>query len=276
MMLDGANERYTPASVVARCAELAGVKAFDLDAAASELSHHAPRWFSLADDGLARDWFGDVWLNPPFSRIAEWMAKAAREVAAGRARSVSALLPANRTEQPWWHQHIEPRMRTPVEGVVATVHHLAGRVRFLRPDGTRMGSPQFGVCLIVFTRHLETISRLTPKRGRPRAVSPELETEGWRLLREEGLTVDAMVERLGVAKESWYRATRPPAERAARRRRDRRALPSSKVRAITRLRSQGLTLAAIAERLGVHLNTVHKHLRRAQATRRRGAQPPPA
>lgn len=76
----------------------------------------------------------------------------------------------------------------------------------------------------------------------------------------EGLPVLVMCERLGVHHRSWYRAVGPRSTTRARRR-HKQALPRRVVRQMSRLRRQGLTLAAIAERLGLHLNTVHKHLR---------------
>lgn len=106
-----------------------------------------------------------------------------------------------------------------------------------------------------FTRGLAHNKRMA---GRPRAVTAELLAEGLKML-AEGLPVLVMCERLGVHHRSWYRAVGPRSTTRARR--HKQALPRRVVRQMARLRRQGLTLAAIAERLGLHLNTVHKHLR---------------
>ena len=35
----------------------------------------AKRWFSQADDGLAQNWYGLVWMNPPYSNVTPWVRK---------------------------------------------------------------------------------------------------------------------------------------------------------------------------------------------------------
>ena len=51
---------------------------FDLDVCAPEngpLHTPARKWFSLKDDGLNSQWYGRVWMNPPFSRPKDWVSK---------------------------------------------------------------------------------------------------------------------------------------------------------------------------------------------------------
>lgn len=99
--------------------------AFDLDPCGND-----PRpWdcaaltFTEADDGLARDWFGRVWLNPPFDRrvIASWFEKMA-----GHNRG-TALVHA-RTETAWFSL---------IWRNASAVLFLAGRVVFHKPDGSQ-------------------------------------------------------------------------------------------------------------------------------------------
>lgn len=123
---------------------------FTIDAAALPHNAKLPRFWTPEDDGLAQDW-GDerVWLNPPYSSIEPWVAKAAHETEFGLAQVVVMLLPANRTEQGWWQDHIEPRRR---EGTVE-VEFLRGRMRFINPGDTEIkpnARPPFGVCLVIF------------------------------------------------------------------------------------------------------------------------------
>lgn len=48
-----------------------------------------------------------MWCNPPYSNLAAWVAKAWDEHRRG-CPLIVMLLPANRTEQPWWQDLIEP------------------------------------------------------------------------------------------------------------------------------------------------------------------------
>ena len=63
------DERYTPAWVF----EGLGLS-FDTDPASPGVGDFVPaaRKFTKADDGLAREWVGSVWLNPPFSESDRW------------------------------------------------------------------------------------------------------------------------------------------------------------------------------------------------------------
>lgn len=123
---------------------------FTLDVAAAPHNARCARFFDRHTNGLAQPWTGErIWCNPPYSDIAAWVAKAWSE--AETADRIVMLLPANRTEQRWWQQMVEPyrdRPDTPL-----TVEFLAGRLRFLRPGQQRIGPnerPPFGCCLLVW------------------------------------------------------------------------------------------------------------------------------
>lgn len=118
---------YTPPDRLIAWAEEYGP--FDLDPAADP---RAPAWpliarhWTMEDDGLAQEWSGRVWCNPPYGRtIGRWTAKAAAEVAAGRA-SIAVLLVPARTDTAWWWAALEAG---------ATPAYLAGRIRFIGEDG---------------------------------------------------------------------------------------------------------------------------------------------
>lgn len=100
------DRRYTTRETMDLCMRLAGVDAWDLDAAADEESHWAPCWYSAQQDGLTLRWIQRTWVNPPYSAIEPWVAKAWREIC--HCRVIAMLLPANRTEQPWFQKLVEP------------------------------------------------------------------------------------------------------------------------------------------------------------------------
>jgi phage N-6-adenine-methyltransferase len=76
---------------------------FDLDVCASPTNAKCSRYFTSADDGLAQDWQGRCWMNPPYGRtIGEWMNKAHASALSGA--TVVCLVPA-RTDTSWWHKY---------------------------------------------------------------------------------------------------------------------------------------------------------------------------
>lgn len=123
---------------------------FTLDAAASTHNHKVPRYFTAADDGLCQPWAGErVYCNPPYSNIRPWVEKAWSE---GAAALVVMLLPANRTEQTWWQDLIEPFRDRP--GSRLRIEFLPGRLRFLKPGQQVIGAnerPPFGCVLCMWT-----------------------------------------------------------------------------------------------------------------------------
>lgn len=125
---------------------------FTVDVAASPANAKCDRFYTREDDGLEQDWSGEtVWCNPPFSDIAPWLRKAWASVET--AERIVMLLPANRTEQPWWQAMVEPFRDRASSSL--RVEFLPGRMAFLRPGQTAVHAgerPIFGVCLLVFQR----------------------------------------------------------------------------------------------------------------------------
>lgn len=149
---DDIDERYTLREDVQWALGRVGVERFDLDVAACEESHHASVYWTKEDNGLKQPWWGNVWCNPPYSNIAPWVKRAWWMLEHGEALTVAMLLPASRTEQPWWQKLIEPhRDRSPR----LTSHFLPGRTRFGLPGnplGIGVGSPPFACVLLIFRR----------------------------------------------------------------------------------------------------------------------------
>lgn len=130
---------------------------FDVDAAADGTNALCGMWYgpdSAQPDALAFPWKRGLtyWLNPPYSRCKEFIAKAARE--AKRGCTVVCLVPS-RTDTRWWHDHVWDREKhTPKRGV--QVRFIKGRLRF-GPAGTviRQGhsnTAPFPSVVIVFSR----------------------------------------------------------------------------------------------------------------------------
>lgn len=123
---------------------------FTLDAAASPHNAKCEKFYTREQDGLAQSWAGErVWCNPPYSNLDAWVRKAWAEFP--NTNGIVMLLPANRVEQKWWQEHIEPfRDRA---GSPLRVEFLPGRMRFDRPDvviGPKGDRPPFGCCLLIW------------------------------------------------------------------------------------------------------------------------------
>ncbi len=128
----------TPPEIVLEMAAEFGP--FDLDACAKPDTAKASRYFTKADDGLAHQWFGRVWMNPPFSDPAPWLRKAIDETRAGRCDLVVALLPAA-TDTRWFHDLVLGK---------AEVRFRRGRIKFIGWMGTPIGSPKAGSVFAIY------------------------------------------------------------------------------------------------------------------------------
>jgi hypothetical protein len=81
----------------------AKVDGFDLDPAAGcEPTPIADERYTEADDGLARPWFGTVWLNPPFSEKPPWYRRLVDHVDRGAVDRAVAVAPADPSAD-WFH-----------------------------------------------------------------------------------------------------------------------------------------------------------------------------
>lgn len=143
----GADDRATTDEVFAPLHERFG---FTIDVAASASNAKLPRYFDADADGLSQPWGGErVWCNPPYSDVRPWIEKAWAE----GSELVVMLLPANRTEQGWWQDLVEPYRDRP--GSPLTVEFLRGRIRFLAAGADAIGPderPPFGNVLLIWSR----------------------------------------------------------------------------------------------------------------------------
>ena len=153
------DEWYTPAWVF----EALGVR-FDLDPCSPGVPPSnvpAEKYLTMADNGLAADWFGNVWVNPPFTSKRMWYEKLIEH------GSGIALMP-NRTET---HD-----LQTYMQAASALLF-LKGRIYFER--GSKPGAnglngktstPPFGIVLCAYGEEMvEALlsSRLLGVRVKP-------------------------------------------------------------------------------------------------------------
>jgi len=123
------DEWYTPKYVF----DALGCK-FDLDVASPTQETFVPASNFIFDSSLDRAWNGFVWMNPPFggrNGIIPWLDKFVEH-------SNGIALTPDRTSAPWWQD---------IARKVDAVLFVAGKIKFIKPDGTTGDSPSTGTTL---------------------------------------------------------------------------------------------------------------------------------
>jgi ParB family transcriptional regulator, chromosome partitioning protein len=98
------NEWYTPAPYIESARKVMG--GIDLDPASCEFANRTvqvEKFFTKEDDGLKQEWFGRVWLNPPYGGLAsDFIEKLAEEYDAGTVTKAVVLVNANSAGTKWF------------------------------------------------------------------------------------------------------------------------------------------------------------------------------
>lgn len=155
----GQNEWYTPPDLIAAAHATFTVEdvcevcddpgcahpAITLDPASSDVAQRtvgAYRYLTAEQDGLAQDWFGNVWLNPPYAQplVGRFVDKILSELAAGRV-SQAIVLTNNGTETGWGQALLSN---------ADAVCFPARRIRFLDETGQPGNTPLQGQMLTYF------------------------------------------------------------------------------------------------------------------------------
>ena len=110
---------------------------FELDVCALPSNAKCANYFTPEQDGLAQEWTGTCWCNPPYGReIGKWIKKASEAKA-----TVVCLVPA-RTDTAWWHDYAMKAWK---------IHFIKGRIKFLTSKkGQKLAAAPAPSCLVVF------------------------------------------------------------------------------------------------------------------------------
>lgn len=140
---------HTPDDVLDLAREILG--GIDTDPASCREAQdrvRAGRWFGPVEDGLSWPWQGRVWLNPPFSAIADWAFAATERLLSPDGPDAILLCCHANTDAAWWHN---------LRGFPVALSR--GRVRYLRPGGERGESPPRGTALFLLGGDYDTERR---------------------------------------------------------------------------------------------------------------------
>lgn len=143
----GNNEWYTPAEYIEAAREVLG--GIDLDPASSDIANQtvqATHYLTAEVDGLAHEWSGRVWMNPPYSSdlIGQFISKLIQHYDEGKIEAAIVLV-NNATETKWFQELAHES---------AAVCFPRGRVRFLDPNG-QPGTPLQGQALLYIGDNIE-------------------------------------------------------------------------------------------------------------------------
>jgi phage N-6-adenine-methyltransferase len=116
---------------------------FELDVCATAENAKCNKYYTVADDGLAQQWQGVCWMNPPYGKdIKAWMKKAYQSSLNGA--KVVCLVPA-RTDTQWWHDY----------AMKGQIEFIKGRLKF----GGHKSSAPFPSAVVVFAGESVSVQR---------------------------------------------------------------------------------------------------------------------
>ena len=148
----GENEWYTPKPYIEAAREVMGV--IDLDPASSEPANRiveANTFFSHETDGRKQRWFGNVWMNPPYSQplISEFCDLL---VASYKSKTITqaCVLVNNATETTFYQNMLKS---------CVAICLIKGRVKFIDKNGMESGAPLQGQTILYFGENLESFAK---------------------------------------------------------------------------------------------------------------------
>jgi hypothetical protein len=139
-------EWYTPKEIIERVRTVLGD--ITLDPASDAIPQawiRAEHYFTQADDGLSKPWFGNVFLNPPYcGNAAKWAAKMIDEYRSGRV--ASAIMLINSQHGYKWYEDL---------WATFPVCCLRNRLRFIKPNGETGGQSKQAQTLVYLGQDVE-------------------------------------------------------------------------------------------------------------------------
>ena len=147
------DEWYTPSKYIEAAREVLGT--IDLDPASNDFANQtvkASTYFTEEINGLEQEWFGNVWMNPPYSTAL--LTKFADKLVESDI-SQAIVLVNNATETAWFEKMVSKAS--------AILFHK-GRIRFVKRDGEH-GAPLQGQAFIYYGDNPERFLKVFSQFG---------------------------------------------------------------------------------------------------------------
>ena len=93
---------------------------FDLDVCASFNNFKCENFYRIENNALCLPWKGNVWCNPPYSKIKEFLIKCHKEILNGNCKTAVFLTFAN-TDTKWFHDYVYGK---------SEIRFIKGRLKF--------------------------------------------------------------------------------------------------------------------------------------------------
>ena len=156
MFNSGNNEWYTPSVFIETARSVLGE--IDLDPASSEIANKTVKaglFYTAQDNGLEKPWFGNVWMNPPYS--SELIGKFADKLVSELPNIEQAIvLVNNATETEWFYKMVSH---------ASAVCFPKGRIRYNGADGKPANTPLQGQAFLYFGKNMELFKTVFREKG---------------------------------------------------------------------------------------------------------------
>lgn len=147
----GENEWYSPVRFIDAALETMG--SIDCDPASSDIANQtvkAGKFFTKDDDGLKQEWFGNVWMNPPYAQplMGQFAEAVTSKFESGEIRQACVLV-NNATETEWFSR---------MASKASAICFPSSRVKFLDQNG-KPGAPLQGQAVLYFGKNHKQFSK---------------------------------------------------------------------------------------------------------------------
>jgi len=110
-----------------------------LDVCATKKNTKCIHYITEKEDSLCFEWLEDVFMNPPYSRVADFMKKAYYQ---HKKHGITILiLIYAKTDTKFWHSFIEDK---------AEVHFIKGRIKFMQDGVYSKNSAPYPSCFVIY------------------------------------------------------------------------------------------------------------------------------
>ena len=153
----GDEESYTPQQFIESARKVMG--SIDLDPASNDMAQEIVKagvYHTIDDDGLTKEWAGNVWMNPPYTSliINKFINKIVEHYQACEI-SQAIVLTNNNTDTSWFHAGMKS---------AAAVCLTSGRINFIKRDGST-SSPTNGQLFFYFGSNVEAFKQEFSQHG---------------------------------------------------------------------------------------------------------------